>query len=100
MRGWIVAKFMAIALGTTPIGAPIVGWIADHFEARWALGVGAASGFAAAIVGSYYPARAEHSFPLLDESRTQNNGLRHEAEAHDSLVPAGAGFRTASRLWA
>ncbi len=53
MRGRIIAMFMAIALGTTPIGAPIVGWIADHFGARWALGVGAASGFVA-IVGIYY----------------------------------------------
>ena len=54
MRGRIIAMFMAIALGTTPIGAPIVGWIADHFGARWALVGGAASGFAAAIVGVCY----------------------------------------------
>jgi MFS family permease len=54
MRGRIIALFMAIALGTTPIGAPIVGWIADRFGARWALGIGAASGFAAALVGIYY----------------------------------------------
>jgi MFS family permease len=54
MRGRIIAMFMAIALGSTPIGAPIVGWVADRFGARWALGLGAASGFAAAIVGVYY----------------------------------------------
>jgi hypothetical protein len=29
---------------------PIVGWVANHFGPRWALGVGAASEFAAAIV--------------------------------------------------
>jgi hypothetical protein len=29
-------------LGTTPIGAPIVGWVADHVGPRWALGVAAA----------------------------------------------------------
>jgi MFS family permease len=54
MRGRIIAMFLAIALGTTPIGAPIVGWIADRFGARWALAAGAASGFAAAIVGICY----------------------------------------------
>jgi MFS family permease len=54
MRGRIIALFLAIALGTTPIGAPIVGWIADHFGARWALGVASASGFAAAMVGMFY----------------------------------------------
>ena len=51
MRGRVVAILLSIALGTTPIGAPIVGWVADRFGPRWALGVGAASGFAAAAVG-------------------------------------------------
>jgi hypothetical protein len=44
-------------LGGTPIGAPIVGWVADRFGPRWALGVGAAAGFAAAIVGIRYLAK-------------------------------------------
>ena len=42
MRGRVMAIFLAIALGGTPIGAPIVGWVADTFGPRWALGVGAA----------------------------------------------------------
>jgi MFS family permease len=57
MRGRVMAIFMAIALGGTPIGAPIVGWIADTFGARWALGVGAAAGLSAAGVGVYYLAK-------------------------------------------
>ena len=54
VRGRVVAILLAIALGGTPIGAPIVGWVADTFGPRWALGVGAVSGFAAAIVGTHY----------------------------------------------
>jgi predicted MFS family arabinose efflux permease len=50
MRGRVVALRLGVALGGTPVGAPIVGWVADHFGPRWALGVGAASGFAAALV--------------------------------------------------
>jgi len=50
MRGRVMAFRVAVALGGTPIGAPIVGWVAKHFGPRWALGIGAASGFAAAIV--------------------------------------------------
>ena len=50
MRGRVMALRLAVALGGTPIGAPIVGWVANHFGPRWALGVGAASGFAAAVV--------------------------------------------------
>jgi MFS family permease len=54
MRGRVMAILLAIALGGTPIGAPIVGWVADRFGPRWALGVGAASGIIAAIVGLRY----------------------------------------------
>jgi MFS family permease len=51
MRGRVMALYMAIFVGGTPIGAPIVGWAANEFGPRWALGVGAASGLAAALVG-------------------------------------------------
>lgn len=48
MRGRVMALRIAVALGGTPIGAPIVGWIAQQFGPRWALAVGAAAGFLAA----------------------------------------------------
>jgi MFS family permease len=57
MRGRVVAIFLAIAMGGTPIGAPIVGWVADAFGPRWALGIGAAAGVGAALVGARYLAR-------------------------------------------
>ncbi len=53
MRGRVMALRVAIALGATPVGAPIVGWIADSFGPRWALGVGAAAGLATALVALY-----------------------------------------------
>ncbi len=49
-----MAIYVAVLLGGTPLGAPIVGWVADRFGARWALAVGAAAGFAAALVGIRY----------------------------------------------
>ncbi len=57
MRGRVMAIFLAIALGTTPIGAPIVGWVADHFGPRWGLSVGAAGGVIAALIGLAYLAK-------------------------------------------
>ncbi|CAI9120722.1 MFS transporter [Brytella acorum] len=51
MRGRVMALRVGIALGGAPIGAPFVGWVADSFGPRWALGVGALSGFAAAMIG-------------------------------------------------
>jgi MFS family permease len=53
MRGRVMALRVAIALGGTPIGAPIVGWVANHFGPRWALGMGAAAGLTAALVAVY-----------------------------------------------
>ncbi len=54
MRGRVVAIFLAIALGSTPLGAPLVGWVADRFGPRWALAVAAAAGVAAALVALRY----------------------------------------------
>lgn len=51
MRGRVMAIFMAVALGGTPIGAPIIGWVVDAYGARWALGIGAAGCIAAAVIG-------------------------------------------------
>jgi MFS family permease len=54
MRGRVMALRLAIGVGATPVGAPLIGWVADTFGPRWALGVGAASGFAAALVALRY----------------------------------------------
>ncbi len=54
MRGRVMAILLAITLGGTPIGAPIVGYIVDTFGPRWALGVGAFAGLGAALVGIRY----------------------------------------------
>ena len=51
MRGRVMALYLAIFVGGTPIGAPIVGLVANAWGPRWALGVAALSGFAAAAVG-------------------------------------------------
>ena len=63
MRGRVMALRVGIALGGTPIGAPIVGWVANHFGPRWALGVGAGAGFTAALVAACVLGRLKE--PLL-----------------------------------
>ena len=37
MRGRVMALYMAIFMGGTPVGAPALGWLAEHFGARWTL---------------------------------------------------------------
>ncbi|MGP9501527.1 MFS transporter [Specibacter sp. AOP5-B1-6] len=41
MRGRVLAVYMVVLQGGTPIGAPLVGWIATEFGARWSLGMAA-----------------------------------------------------------
>lgn len=40
MRGRVMALYMTVVQGSTPLGSPIIGWIASHVGARWSLWVG------------------------------------------------------------
>ena len=51
MRGRVMALFVAVQIGTTLLGAPIVGRVADVWGPRWAMVVGALAGLVAALVG-------------------------------------------------
>ena len=81
MRGRVMAIFLAIALGGTPLGAPVVGWVADTFGPRWALGVAAAAGFAAAIVGLRYLAKYRQLRVFIDAGR-----VRFSIDEGDAVV--------------
>ena len=41
LRGRVLALYMAVMMGGTPVGAPIVGWVADQWGPRVAILVGA-----------------------------------------------------------
>ena len=60
MRGRVMAILMATFMGTTPLGAPIVGWVADRFGPRWALALGATAGIGAACIGLRYLWKYRH----------------------------------------
>jgi MFS family permease len=40
MRGRVMALWAVVFLGSTPIGAPLIGFIAGRYGARFALGLG------------------------------------------------------------
>ncbi|WP_164520308.1 MFS transporter [Specibacter cremeus] len=50
MRGRVLAVYMVLLQGGTPIGAPLVGWIATEFGARWSLVIGAVVALVAGTV--------------------------------------------------
>jgi MFS family permease len=51
LRGRVLALFLAVILGGNAVGAPLVGWIADHNGPRMALASAALAGLAAAVIG-------------------------------------------------
>ena len=52
MRGRLLALSAVAFLGSTPIGAPITGWVADHISAEWSLAYGSVIALVAVSCGS------------------------------------------------
>ena len=69
MRGRVLALRIAVVMGGTPIGAPLVGWVVDRFGARWAMAVGALAGLAAAGVALIYLIRHRNLRFVADAGR-------------------------------
>ena len=57
MRGRVMAIFMAIAMGGTPVGAPIVGRLSDTFGPRFGLAAAGLAALLAAVIGTGWIAR-------------------------------------------
>lgn len=60
MRGRVMALYMAIFMGGTPAGAPLIGWVAEQFGPRWTIGIGAVAVGLALVGVSIWLARAEN----------------------------------------
>ena len=51
MRGRVLAIQAMLFLGSTPIGGPIVGWVAQTYGARWSVAIGSAAAVGAGLWG-------------------------------------------------
>lgn len=65
MRGRVMSLWTVAYLGSTPIGGPIVGWIGDHFGARWSIIVGSLAALVAASLGLAIVRRAARQQPVV-----------------------------------
>ena len=74
MRGRVMSLYMAIFMGGTPIGAPLVGWVANVGGPRWAVGVAAVAGVSTAVVGLLWIIRAKQLRLRFDR---RARGLKH-----------------------
>jgi MFS family permease len=68
MRGRVMALYMAVFFGGTPIGAPLVGAVAEAFGARWSLLMGGIVSATAAAVCALVLARRS-GLEIRDELR-------------------------------
>jgi len=69
MRGRVMALYSVVFIGSTPIGGPLSGWLAERYDPRVALLVAALAGIAAA-----FGARA--SYARIRQPAPQGPGLR------------------------
>ncbi|WP_438483854.1 MFS transporter [Streptomyces sp. S186] len=75
MRGRVLSVYFLVLLGGTPLGAPLIGWIAQTFGARYGLVLGGAAGLLAA--GAVAAARPAAAHPKGEASRGPTaDGLR------------------------
>ncbi len=89
MRGRVMALYLAIFMGGTPLGAPIVGFVANSLGPRWALGVGAVAGLLAAAVGVIYLVRERGLRLRYDRGFSVTWTARDTLAADESAVPRG-----------
>ena len=94
MRGRVMALYSVVFLGSTPIGAPLVGWVAEAASPRAGLVVGASAAFAAAL-GAWVGHSRRHAPVPGDAARPQPD--RAHAGRRRRGVPAGSAERPALR---
>jgi MFS family permease len=66
MRGRVMALWSVAFLGSTPIGGPIAGAVAQHIGGRWGLGMGAVACLVAAALGAVALRRVSKSQPVSE----------------------------------
>jgi MFS family permease len=89
MRGRVMALYMAVLMGGTPIGAPLVGALAEAFGARWSLIAGGLISAGAAIIAGSLLARRQ-GLVLRDELHLSSARQRDPRfDAVEETVPQG-----------
>jgi len=83
MRGRVLALYLVVFLGATPVGSPVVGWVAETFGARWSIGIGSIASLlvgSAAAVWAIRNWNLEVRYRLLSRPHLQVRHLDDEAE--------------------
>src|SRR5690625_2278221 len=57
VRGRVMSLYLMVFFAANPVGAPVVGWIAENWGARWSIGVGAIASILIAIAAAIWVKR-------------------------------------------
>lgn len=88
MRGRVLALQAMLFLGSTPIGGPIVGWVAQSFGARWSLALGALACVAAGSWGMAVVGRDDRGDALDQAIENATAAAGDVVSDSDRLSPA------------
>jgi MFS family permease len=74
-RGRVLALQAMVFLGSTPIGGPILGWVCDHFGARYGVALGAAAAIGAGLWGMSYARDARRRLTRAESEESVSDVL-------------------------
>ncbi len=83
MRGRVMALYMAIFMGGTPIGAPVIGWVGEAWGPRWTILLGGLISVATALVATAYVVRKREltlRYQWRQTPHLQVRSVAHERE--------------------
>lgn len=69
LRGRVMAIYMTIVMGGTPIGAPVIGWIGETYGARWTLFVGGSLVLVGVVLAVLVRAASERRLAAAERPR-------------------------------
>lgn len=84
-RGRVMAIYSTVVIGGTPFGSPLVGFVANTFGPRWAIGVAALGGIVAALIGFIWM-RAGHHIRTSETIRSAFRRTDAEDETATQLI--------------
>ena len=90
MRGRVMALWAVVFLGSTPIGAPLIGFLAGRYGARFALGVGGAATVMVAVWAAFELRRIRASLRLAASKAASPGPGEVDYPSVDGEVSEGA----------
>ena len=97
MRGRVMSLYMMVLFAGNPIGAPLVGWVADAWGPRWSIGIGAVVATVVVLVASlwarkHWQVRVRYSLrqrPHMLLTNAEERAARRAAQV-DAAVQEGS----------